>query len=32
MTTTSSQDQPRLLRHDGSPVCVLVVADETSIT
>ncbi|MGQ4511512.1 response regulator [Streptomyces sp. DW26H14] len=32
MTTTSSQEQVRLLRPDGSPVRVLVVDDETSIT
>ncbi|MEW2546859.1 response regulator transcription factor [Streptomyces sp. NPDC047002] len=32
MTTTSFQEQPRLLRPDGSPVRVLVVDDETAIT
>ncbi|WP_051839312.1 response regulator transcription factor [Streptomyces sp. NRRL F-5126] len=32
MTTTSPQDRHRLLRPDGSPVRVLVVDDEASIT
>lgn len=32
MTTTSPQGRTELLRPDGSPVRVLVVDDETSIT